>query len=84
MTAKTKNCCQQVWYGLHRAVSIFEEEHGFKLSLDSLSLMTGFNPSVINSWLTGKVIPSISDFFWFMYALNCDYIVTDFDRKSQF
>lgn len=74
----------QVLYGLHTAVSLFQDEHGVKLTPDSLSLMTGFSPSVIQSWFTGKVVPSIQDFFWFIYALNGDFIVTDFDRKNQF
>lgn len=84
MTAKSKNCREQVLYALHRAVGIFQDEHCVKLSLDSLSLITGFNPSVICSWLNGKVMPSLVNFFWFIYALNCDFVVTDFDRKTQF
>lgn len=84
MTAKSKVARDQTSYIIRRSVEIFESEHETKLSPLVLNLLTGFSPSKCNAILNGRLVPSLSDLFWFVYSLNCDIVVTDFDRKNQF
>ena len=84
MNAKTAHARRQVSYILDALLSYHSGNVGHSSNILELSNVSGFNPTVLQSWFNGTRIPSLTDLLWLVYSLNAEILLTDFDRKSQY